>query len=295
MAVIVMIFRRRRPQTPEISSADLAREVLALAPILDRYRGAPPTFGSPTRCPSCSSFGMVVQIVPGPVVASENECPSCRTRWTITRRALGTVRRAGSIRAALADLGHEEPQALVPDLAAEISLRQSRGELPPEVLEHPPVLVPTGPLSLLLVEDDPADAALLEAILEPVGDEVSMRRAWSRTEGEKLAGNPDIDLVLLDLGLPDSSGLTTLHRWTPKRQVPLMILSGNDNGGLEDASYRYGVGGFMHKQGLFDILESGEDGTQKMVDLFRETVGAVAAPAGSAPIPRVPSRGTWAN
>ncbi len=291
-----MIFRRRRPETPEISTADLAREVLALAPILERYRGAPPPFGSPTRCPSCTSFGMVVKIVPAPVVTSENECPSCRTTWTITRRALGAVRRAGSIEAALADLGHDVPQVLIPDLSSELALTGLRGDLPPEVLEHAPAVLHTGPLSLLLVEDDPADAALVEAILEPMGDEVNIRRAWSRTEGEKLAGHPDIDLVLLDLGLPDSSGLTTLHRWQPKRQVPLLILSGNDNGGLEDASYRYGVGGFMHKQGLFDLLESGQDGTQKMVDLFRETAGTVAAPAGgSTPISRVPSRGTWAN
>lgn len=288
------MFRRRRTTATELAPSDLAREIHEAAPVLERYRGAPPAFGAPTRCPSCPTFGMVTTITRTPVVAAENECPGCRTTWTITRRALRAVQRAGSVRAALAELGEEPPATLIPNLGADLALSGLSGPLPPAV-SGAATVAPAGPLSLLLVEDDPADAALVEAILEPVADEVRMRRAWSRSEGEKLARDPSLDLVLLDLGLPDSSGLTTLHRWQPGRDVPLLVLSGNDNGGLEDASYRYGVHGFLRKQGLFDLLEAGERGTREMVDLFRATagvaVGAAPAPAG----PRVPPRGTWAN
>ena len=115
---------------------------------------------------------------------------------------------------------------------------------------------------------------MVEAILEPARD-VQLQQAWTRGEGEKLSRDPEIDLVLLDLGLPDSSGLTTLSRWQPHREVPLMVLSGNDNGGLIDASYEYGVRGFMHKQGLVELLDAGAQGTEKMVSLIRENALAV--------------------
>jgi serine phosphatase RsbU (regulator of sigma subunit) len=62
---------------------------------------------------------------------------------------------------------------------------------------------------LLLVEDDDADALLVEEMLIDVAAPVSLRRA--RTIGEALAIAPHSRCVLLDLGLPDSQGLSALR------------------------------------------------------------------------------------
>ena len=68
-------------------------------------------------------------------------------------------------------------------------------------------------LNLLLVEDSPSDARLLEAYLEEgllgVG---SIEREGTLAGALTRLARGDVDAVLLDLGLPDSSGLDTFRR-----------------------------------------------------------------------------------
>jgi len=72
------------------------------------------------------------------------------------------------------------------------------------------VIVAMRPVRLLLVEDDEGDAVLVEALLEEVDAPVRLTRARSIQEAEKLL--PMVDCVLLDLGLPDTTGLEGLRR-----------------------------------------------------------------------------------
>ncbi len=70
-------------------------------------------------------------------------------------------------------------------------------------------------LHILLIEDDPADARLLrEYLLEGVSEreQFQLFTASRLAEGvEMLAKNP-VDIVLLDLGLPDSQGIDSFYR-----------------------------------------------------------------------------------
>jgi len=62
---------------------------------------------------------------------------------------------------------------------------------------------------LLLVEDDPSIAEPLVAALRREGHDV----VWSSTGADGLAAaGPEVDLVLLDLGLPDIDGLEVARR-----------------------------------------------------------------------------------
>jgi len=63
---------------------------------------------------------------------------------------------------------------------------------------------------ILLVEDDDACARLLEIMLThyPCGA-FTIRRATNLSAALQEAGRGETDLVLLDLGLPDSQGLDT--------------------------------------------------------------------------------------
>src|SRR5689334_13650166 len=87
------------------------------------------------------------------------------------------------------------------------------------------------PITVLLVEDDPGDARIIEERLKEAG---AHRFAVTRAERfascvEKLSAHVP-DVVILDLSLPDSTGLATLRqvqRTAPG--VPIVVLTGLDD------------------------------------------------------------------
>lgn len=105
------------------------------------------------------------------------------------------------------------------------------------------------PLHVLLVEDDPADARFVELLLAEVGqpgvglhrvDRVAGACRWLREHA--------VDVVLLDLNLPDSYGLATLERLlTAAPEVPVVVLTGYDGEELALASMRAGAEDFLPK------------------------------------------------
>jgi serine phosphatase RsbU (regulator of sigma subunit) len=81
---------------------------------------------------------------------------------------------------------------------------------------------------VLLVEDDDGDAVLVSALLDEVGASVELTRA--RTARDAMEMLPGFDCVLLDLGLPDVSGLDGLRRiLTRAGQAAVLVLTGHDD------------------------------------------------------------------
>lgn len=83
-------------------------------------------------------------------------------------------------------------------------------------------------LAVLLIEDNPGDARLIELMLSEVGEAAIRLAGADRLAAgvEHLARSP-VDAVLLDLSLPDSQGIATferLHRAAP--DTPVVVLSG---------------------------------------------------------------------
>ena len=91
-----------------------------------------------------------------------------------------------------------------------------------------PLPMPEGLAQILLVEDNPGDAYLIQEYLKAgggteLGVEVVETLAAAR---ERLMRN-GIDLILLDLSLPDSIGLETfLQLFAQAPDVPIVVLSG---------------------------------------------------------------------
>jgi DNA-binding response OmpR family regulator len=79
------------------------------------------------------------------------------------------------------------------------------------------------PAAILVVEDDLLTRRLLQEILEREGWGVST----AGTVAEALAevGRRGLDLVLLDMVLPDGDGLTVLRRIRERYHMPVVILS----------------------------------------------------------------------
>ena len=77
---------------------------------------------------------------------------------------------------------------------------------------------------LLLVEDDTAIATPLVEALEREGFWVQ----WVATGADALAA-PPVDLVLLDLGLPDLDGREVCRRLQASRPTPVIVLTARDD------------------------------------------------------------------
>jgi DNA-binding response OmpR family regulator len=82
--------------------------------------------------------------------------------------------------------------------------------------------------SVLVVEDDPAHADLIEELLSVPGERAYVLHRKARIEDAvQWARTHTPDVVLLDLGLPDSTGLESIARLQAElQQVPILVLTG---------------------------------------------------------------------
>jgi CheY-like chemotaxis protein len=90
-------------------------------------------------------------------------------------------------------------------------------------------LVP-GRRSILIVEDDPAFAAIVLDLAHEMGFQAVV--ATTAAEGTELALQLLPSAVVLDVGLPDNSGLSVLDRLKSEprtRHIPVHIISGSDH------------------------------------------------------------------
>ncbi|HJT95071.1 MAG TPA: response regulator, partial [Mycobacterium sp.] len=82
-------------------------------------------------------------------------------------------------------------------------------------------------LSLLLVEDDRADALLVEELIADAEADISFTWAQSISDAERTLTETRPDCVLLDLNLPDANGIDALRRLgTLDATIPIIVLTG---------------------------------------------------------------------
>lgn len=87
------------------------------------------------------------------------------------------------------------------------------------------------PINILQIEDNPSEVVLMRAMLTEAGagqfELVSVDRL---SEGLRRLAAGNVDLVMLDLGLPDSNGLETFAKvHTQAPQLPIIVLSSLDD------------------------------------------------------------------
>ena len=114
---------------------------------------------------------------------------------------------------------------------------------------------------LLVVEDSEGDARLLrEMFNENPANTIVMTHVGSMKEAEKHLAEYEVDIVLLDLGLPDSQGLEAVRRaHVATRDIPLVILSGLDDErlaveALHEGAQDYLIKGQIDSRGLMRAL-----------------------------------------
>ncbi len=102
---------------------------------------------------------------------------------------------------------------------------------------------------ILLVEDNPGDARLIrEMLAEAEGASFEIDWAPHLSAGLEKLSRGEIDLVLLDLGLPDSRGLDTFVKaYAQAPQIPFVVLSGLDDQNVALGAVREGAQDYLVK------------------------------------------------
>ena len=103
--------------------------------------------------------------------------------------------------------------------------------------------------ALLVVEDSPGDARLLrEMFNEGKATSHMMTHVGTMGEAEKYLADNSVDIVLLDLGLPDAQGMEAVRRTHAAAPgVPLVVLSGMDDERLAVAALKDGAQDYLIK------------------------------------------------
>jgi DNA-binding response OmpR family regulator len=86
-------------------------------------------------------------------------------------------------------------------------------------------------MTILLIEDNPADVEMIRELLsDHKGSSFDIVCADRLSAVKPFFAESGIDIILLDLGLPDSQGLDTL-RWVREHagDVPIVVLTMLDN------------------------------------------------------------------
>ncbi|MCW2557089.1 MAG: rsbU, partial [Mycobacterium sp.] len=86
---------------------------------------------------------------------------------------------------------------------------------------------PQQALSLLLVEDDRGDARLVEELISDANADIRVVWVRSMADAERKMADVRPDCVLLDLKLPDATGISALDRIAKRADnVPVVVLTG---------------------------------------------------------------------
>jgi DNA-binding NarL/FixJ family response regulator len=113
-------------------------------------------------------------------------------------------------------------------------------------------------MRILLVDDHPLMADALALALSTLDRHPEMRHANSLQSAlEIVAGPPESDLVMLDLGLPGCTGLQALERFRERHPaLPVVVFSGTSDTASITAALDLGAMGFIPKTSPREVLVS---------------------------------------
>jgi len=113
-------------------------------------------------------------------------------------------------------------------------------------------------IHVLLVEDNPDDAVLIRRTFLRAGRDhwklaqvERLEEAISICKEYKAQAGQNFDVILLDLSLPDSSGLETVLKFRQAiPEIPVVVITAIDDEDLALASIRAGVQDYLSKEDI---------------------------------------------
>ncbi|MEI7827990.1 MAG: response regulator, partial [Euryarchaeota archaeon] len=107
----------------------------------------------------------------------------------------------------------------------------------------------TETIYILLVEDNPVDARLIQEMLRDASHERFQVTAMSTlSAGLNYLSENDVDVILLDLGLPDSQGLATFEAvYERAPNVPIIMFTALADEEIAETALRQGAQDYLIK------------------------------------------------
>ncbi|QDV81826.1 protein kinase domain-containing protein [Stieleria magnilauensis] len=106
-------------------------------------------------------------------------------------------------------------------------------------------------LSVLIVEDSQSDMLLAVELLKMANDSLMIHQATCLSDGIEIQAEHSVDLVFLDLTLPDSAGVATVERFRSEHsEVPIVVLTGLSDEQVAEACVNAGATDFISKDEL---------------------------------------------
>lgn len=143
--------------------------------------------------------------------------------------------------------------------------------------------------SNVLVVDDEADIrALIDEILSEEGYNVTV--AGDASEAREARGNDKFDLVLLDIWMPGTDGISLLREWSEPGDLdcPVVIMSGHGTVDTAVEATRLGAFDFVEKPlslaKLLRTVERAIDSSKKSSGSARSLLPSLLAPIGRSPL-----------
>ncbi len=106
--------------------------------------------------------------------------------------------------------------------------------------------------NILIIEDNAGDAQLVKIYMKDAAFKYELFEADTFFEGMDILNKHEVDIVLLDLSLPDSQGFKTLNRYMETfSSIPVIVLTGVNNEIVGNQAVKAGAQDFLVK-GQFD-------------------------------------------
>lgn len=114
----------------------------------------------------------------------------------------------------------------------------------------------TAPINVLIVDDSPGDVEIIQRMLRLAEDtEFNVRTAGQLSAALNILARDGIDVVLLDLSLPDSHGLSTFQQLFARApEVATIVLSGLDDATVAMNAVRDGAQEYLVKGQFEDAV-----------------------------------------
>ncbi|MEO8599522.1 MAG: response regulator, partial [bacterium] len=140
--------------------------------------------------------------------------------------------------------------------------------------------------NILVVDDEMGIRELLSEILSDEGHAVQIAENAEQARQQRAAGTPD--LVLLDIWMPDTDGVTLLKEWQREGllTMPVIMMSGHATIDTAVEATRIGAVNFLEKPiSLQKLLKAVQQGLSKSINPMRVSPAYVKPlpSSGSAP------------
>ena len=110
-------------------------------------------------------------------------------------------------------------------------------------------------MEVLLIDDQAVTVQVYAAIVRRTLSGARVHVAVDLTDGVQLANGRTVDLVLLDLMLPNSSGVQTLHKFRKScPDVPVVIVAASEDEETMRACLEAGARGYVPKTSAIGAL-----------------------------------------